>query len=44
MLLNYREFTGRAGEQTREYIDEVVTPLLERHGDLVGNVDSSLKV
>ncbi len=44
MLRNYTEFTGRAPEQTREYLDEVVIPLLSRYSDLVGNVDASLKV
>ncbi len=44
MIANYREFTGRAEQQTREFLDEVVSPVLARYRDLVGNVDSSLKV
>jgi adenylosuccinate lyase len=44
MIENYRDFTGRAEQQTREFLGEVVSPLLERYRDLVGNVDSSLKV
>jgi adenylosuccinate lyase len=44
MITDYTAFTGRAEEQTREYLREVVTPLLDRHRDLVGGVDASLRV
>ncbi|MHB8809078.1 MAG: adenylosuccinate lyase [Desulfobulbaceae bacterium] len=44
MVTDYNAFTGRAEVQTREYLEEVVTPLLDRHCDLVGNIDASLKV
>ncbi len=43
-MINSKEFTGRAREQTLEFLDEVVLPILESHKDLIGNVDSSLKV
>ena len=38
------QFTGRACEQTEEYLDEVVEPLLDRYRDYIGAVDSTLKV
>ena len=44
MVGNYKEFTGRAKEQTLEFLDQVVLPILERHKDCIGNVDSTLKV
>jgi adenylosuccinate lyase len=44
MITDYTAFTGRAEEQTHEYLREVVTPLLGRHRDLIGGVDASLKV
>ncbi|WP_457574671.1 adenylosuccinate lyase [Desulfolithobacter sp.] len=44
LLGNYQEFIGRAKEQTEEYLDEVVQPVLEKHREMIGQVDSSLKV
>ena len=44
LLGNYREFTGRAEQQTDEFLDEVVQPVLEKYRDLVGSVDATLKV
>lgn len=44
LLGNPNEFTGRAEQQTEEYLTEIVGPILERHRDLLGNVDSSLSV
>lgn len=44
LLGNYVEFTGRAAEQTVEYLNEVVHPLLTDYHDVIGQVDSSLKV
>lgn len=44
MIGNYQEFTGRAEQQTIEFLKETVAPVLDRYQDLVGNVDSSLKV
>ncbi|BCO09083.1 adenylosuccinate lyase [Desulfolithobacter dissulfuricans] len=44
LLGNYQEFTGRATEQTEEYLDEVVQPVLEKYREMIGQVDSSLKV
>ncbi len=38
------EFTGRAPEQTIEYIAEEVQPVLDRYRDLLGEMDSSLNV
>ncbi|WP_456473407.1 adenylosuccinate lyase [Desulfolithobacter sp.] len=44
LLGNYQEFTGRAREQTEEYLEEVVQPVLEKYQEMIGQVDSSLKV
>jgi adenylosuccinate lyase len=44
MIGNYHEFTGRAAEQTDEFLKEVVAPVLDQYKDLIGNVDVSLKV
>ncbi len=38
------EFTGRAPEQTVEYLDEEVQPVLDKYSDLLGEMDSSLNV
>jgi adenylosuccinate lyase len=44
LIGNYQEFTGRAAEQTDEFLDEVVVPVLDRYQALLGGVDASLKV
>lgn len=38
------EFTGRAAEQTDEFLDEVVAPILEANKEQIGELDSSLSV
>jgi len=44
MIGNYQEFTGRAREQTDEFLHEIVSPVLDRYKDLIGNIDATLKV
>lgn len=44
MVRDYTAFTGRAAEQTREYLAGVVAPLLDRHRGLIGGIDASLTV
>jgi len=44
LLSDYQEFTGRAAEQTTEFLDEVVVPLLDQYRDDIGGIDSTLKV
>ena len=44
LISNYQEFTGRAVEQTDEFLDEVVAPVLDRYQHMIGDVDASLKV
>ena len=44
MIGDGSEFTGRAPEQTVEYIAEEVQPVLDKHADLLGEMDSSLNV
>jgi adenylosuccinate lyase len=44
MLGNYQEFTGRAAEQTEEFLNEVVEPRLNQYKELLGDYDSTLSV
>jgi adenylosuccinate lyase len=44
LIENFSEFTGRARQQTFDFLSEVVGPVLEKYSDMVGNVDASLKV
>ncbi len=44
MINNYQEFIGRAKEQTEEFLNETVAPVLDTYRDLVGKVNSTLKV
>jgi len=44
IVKNYNDFTGRASEQTIEFIEEDVAPILERYRDEIGNMDTSLNV
>ncbi|MCI5158916.1 MAG: adenylosuccinate lyase, partial [Candidatus Electrothrix sp. AUS1_2] len=44
MISNYQEFTGRAAEQTVEFLDEFVTPILKKYREMIGGIDASLKV
>ncbi len=44
LIGNHQEFVGRAPQQTEEFLDEVVAPVLAKYQDLLGGVDASLKV
>ena len=44
LIGNYQEFAGRAKEQTDEFLDEVVAPVLDRYQHMIGEVDASLIV
>jgi len=44
IVKNYNDFTGRASEQTIEFIEEDVAPILERYRDEIGNMDTTLNV
>jgi adenylosuccinate lyase len=44
MISNFQQFTGRAREQTEEYLHEVVMPRLDPFKDILGNVDAELSV
>ena len=44
LISNYQEFTGRAAKQTTEYLQEVVSGILEQHRDMIGSIDASLTV
>ncbi len=41
---DYRQFTGRAGRQTEEFLAEHVRPVLEKNKDMIGTIDASLHV
>jgi len=41
---DYTQFTGRAQQQTEEYLDEIVKPLLKENKDKMVRIDSSLSV
>jgi adenylosuccinate lyase len=44
MIGNFNEFTGRAKEQTEEYLAEVVFPRLKPYANVLGKVDAELSV
>ncbi|MDD2462931.1 MAG: adenylosuccinate lyase [Desulfobulbus sp.] len=41
---DYQQFTGRAGQQTSEFLDEQIAPVLEKYQDLLGDVDATITV
>lgn len=41
---DYQQFTGRAAEQTHEFLVEVVNPILQANKNSIGEFDSSLSV
>jgi adenylosuccinate lyase len=41
---DYHQFTGRAAEQTQEFLIEVVDPILKANAESIGDFDSSLSV
>lgn len=44
MITDFASFTGRAEQQVVEYLEEVVSPLLEKNKKYMGEVDASLSV
>jgi len=44
MISDYSQFTGRAKEQTEEFLQEVVSPLLEKNSGQMKKIDASLTV
>ena len=44
MISDFKQFSGRAAQQTEEYLAEVVAPRLEAYRHLMGGVDTSLAV
>jgi adenylosuccinate lyase len=44
MIGDYRQFTGRACQQTEEFLAEYVRPILEKNKESIGTVDASLRV
>ncbi len=44
MITNYQEFTGRAAEQTLEFIENIVQPRLDNYKDIMEDIDSTLTV
>jgi adenylosuccinate lyase len=44
MISDYSQFTGRAKEQTEDFLQEIVKPLLEKNSASMRQIDSSLSV
>ncbi len=44
MTADFLQFTGRAEQQTEEFLNEIVYPLLEKNKDKIQTVDSTLSV
>ena len=44
MISNFQQFTGRAKEQTEEYLNEIVIPRLNPYKNILGKVDAELSV
>ena len=44
MTQDLSQFTGRASRQTTDFLDEIVTPLLDNNKESLGSFDSSLNV
>ncbi len=44
MVADFRAFAGRAPQQTEEFLDEYVEPVLDRYRHLLGGLDTSLSV
>ncbi len=44
MISDYSSFTGRAGQQVEEYLEEVVYPLLDKNNKYMSEVDATLNV
>lgn len=44
MVSDYSKFTGRAKEQTEEFLQEVIFPLLAAHSDTMLEIDATLAV
>ena len=44
MVGDFKQFTGRAGKQTEEYLSEVVFPRLTPFNEVLGKVDAELSV
>ena len=44
MTQDLSQFTGRAAQQTTDFIDEIVTPLLDKNKESLGAFDASLNV
>lgn len=41
---NFQQFTGRAEQQTEEYLTDFVQPRLKPYKDILGKVDAELSV
>jgi adenylosuccinate lyase len=44
IISDFQQFTGRAKEQTEEYLDETVRPRLSPFKNILGKVDAELSV
>lgn len=44
MVLDYQQFTGRARQQTTEFLEEVVLPVLAKYQGFIVDIDATLTV
>lgn len=44
LIGDYQQFTGRAAEQTTEFLQEIVYPILQENANSIGDFDASLSV
>jgi adenylosuccinate lyase len=44
MICDFSQFTGRAEQQTEDYLEEIVEPVLDRYSELIDSTDASLNV
>jgi adenylosuccinate lyase len=44
MICDFSQFTGRAEQQTEDYLEEIVEPILDRYSELIDSTDASLNV
>lgn len=44
LLGNYQDFTGRAAQQTEEYLQEHVSPILDTYSELIDTTNAELNV
>ncbi|MDX1776677.1 MAG: adenylosuccinate lyase, partial [Desulfobulbales bacterium] len=44
MISDFQQFTGRARQQTEEFLQDIVLPRLEPYKEVIGKIDAELSV